>query len=337
MPQRLPVILLTSALLLAACKRPEIRVYTAPKDPPPGAEVPPTPQDNRAAQPRPKLSWKLPAGWTEVPAGQVSAAQFQIASAEGEANVNITPLPNLAGKEALVVNMWREQVGQPPLAQEELAGALKSVDVAGGQGQLFEITGSRDGSETKIVTAMLHKPDASWFFKLAGSQAAVAEQQPAFLKFLKSVKIGEAPATAAAPPKEPPPAFKWKVPEGWQAQPAGQMQVAKFSVPERDGKKAEATVSIFPSDTGGTLANVNRWRGQLGMPQVDDAALAADVKPLDASLPGAVLADLTHDGKRIVGAIVPRDGKWFFYKLMGDSDAVEAEKEALVEFSKSEP
>jgi hypothetical protein len=110
------------------------------------------------------------------------------------------------------------------------------------------------------------------------------------------------------------------------------MQAAKFSVPDKDGAKAEVTVSVFPSDTGGALANVNRWRGQVGLPAVDEAGLAGCTSPLDPALPGAVLADLKGESKSMLGAIVPRGGEWFFYKLTGDAAAVSAAREAFVSF-----
>jgi hypothetical protein len=129
-------------------------------------------------------------------------------------------------------------------------------------------------------------------------------------------------------------------PEGWQTLTPGQMQVAKFGV-VKDGAKAEVSVSVFPSDTGGNLANVNRWRRQLGLGEVDEAGLAECVTPLEGATidgaPGAVVADLTNENRRLVGAIVPRDGKWWFYKMMGDTAAVEAERESFLHFVKSQP
>lgn len=229
---------LMAVLSVAGCRRETIQVYIAPKDQPPAAlpaEAPPShasapnqpspSQENRVQQGRPKLSWTLPPGWTQAEAGQVSAAQFVAKTDAGETSINITPLPNLAGKEAMVVNMWRDQVGLPPLEQADLASALTPVEVAGEKGQLFEIAGTREGAATKIVTAMIHRADASWFFKLAGSEAAVAAQKPAFVEFLKSVRISAtspaiaqpvaevapqpvpaAPAPEASQPTVPPPA-----------------------------------------------------------------------------------------------------------------------------------
>ena len=336
-----PVLFGLLVLALVSCEREEIRVYTVAKDPP---KAKPTRTEASADESRSELSWTTPAGWTETAPGQVHAASFNIKSNAGQATVTATRLPNLAGREAVVVNMWREQVGQAPLREDELALALTEVEVAGEKGKLFEIVGSREEKPTRIITAMIHRPDASWFFKLAGDEAAVGEQKPAFLDFVKMVRFRRAAQsgeTQAAPSvASPGPAkqqFGWSVPSGWEAAAPGQMQIAKFSVPPRGEAKAEVTVSAFPNDTGGTLANVNRWRRQLGLGDVDESGLAALVTPLDPSLPGALLVDLQNPPKRMLGAIVPRGERWFFYKLTGDAEAVAAERDAFIGFVKSPP
>ena len=337
-----------AAVCLGGCKREQIRVYSVAKETgAPAAEnatPTPTPAANAA---RPQLAYTLPAGWQDAGANAMSLANFRIKTDAGEASVNITPLGSMAGQEGMIVNMWREQVGQPALAEGELASALTPVEVGGTQGQLFEITGTREGQTIRIVTAFAHRDGASWFYKLQGSEAVVAAQKPVFVEFLKTVRNKEAgpavttvadtaPAAPAAPAPPAAPEFKWKVPDGWQTLPAGQMQVAKFAVPARDGAKAEVFVSVFPSESGGALANVNRWRRQLGLDPVDEAGLKPLVSPL-ADVPGAQLVDLKADAKAMLGAIVPRDGRWWFYKLMGDAPAVNAEREAFVRFVQTAP
>jgi hypothetical protein len=59
--------------------------------------------------------------------------------------------------------------------------------------------------------------------------------------------------------------------------------------------------------------------------------------PLDAAIPGAVLVDLTNDTQRMLGAIVPREGQWWFYKLLGGAAVVGAERENFIRFAKSAP
>jgi hypothetical protein len=338
------------ALFFTGCKKPQIRVYTVPKEVPSATPAPSSLQaDERPARPRPRpqLSYTVPPGWKEAGANSLSLVNFVIKTEAGEATVNITPLAGMQGNEGAIVNMWRAQVGQPSLNDQEVAAGFKPVEIAGGSGQLFEVTGDHEGRPMHIVTAFTHRGDQSWFYKLQGNDAVVEAQKPAFIEFLKSVKIKEGSEIAANPttpvePTEPaPPTPAMVAPEGWQALPAGQMQVAKFAVKTGEGAKAEVSVSVFPSDTGGTLANVNRWRRQLGLADTDEAGLQDCVTPLEgASIDGApssILADLTHENRRMLGAIVPRDGRWWFYKMMGDAAAVNAERENFVNFVKTQP
>ena len=124
-----------------------------------------------------------------------------------------------------------------------------------------------------------------------------------------------------------------KVPEGWNVVAAGAMQVAKYSV---DGG-AEVAVSVFPSDTGGLAANVLRWRRQMGLPEVGAEEAAGAAKPIEGGPEGAVVVDLENGEKALGGAIVPRGGRWFFYKLTGPTAAVKAARETFVNFAKATP
>jgi len=321
---------------LAGCGREDIRVYTVPKEKP---AAPRMAQNAGTVKPRPQLSWKLPQGWRESGPGKMSLASFSITGPSGqEAQVAITPLTVLAGRETQIVNMWREQVGLDPLSDEEAARQLQTVEVGGEKGSLFEIVGKPKGGvePVRIITAMVHRPDASWFYKLSGDADLVESQKPTFIEFLKSVQIKEAAPVEMASTDTLSKA-SWKIPSGWKPLPVGQMQVAKFAVPERGAAKAEVFVSVFENDTGGKLANVNRWRKQIGLGEVGETDLPALVSPLDASHPDAMLIDMTNNNRQLVGAIVPREGSFWFYKLLGDAAAVAPEKEVFLAFAKSKP
>jgi len=315
------------ALTIAGCRREQIQVYTVPKDKPAWTKV------------RPELSWTLPSGWKETGPGQMSLASFAISGADGqEAQVTISPLARLGGRDTEIVNMWREQVGLDPLSREEAARQFQPVTVGGEAGNLFDIEGSsKDGSSpTRIVTAMVHRSEASWFYKLAGDAPLVEAQKPVFIEFLKTIRIQQ-PASGQEGSTEAAAKPKWQVPSQWKELPAGQMQTAKFAVPPRGSARAEVSISVFPGDTGGTLANVNRWRKQIGLGEVDESGMTPLVSALDPANPDAKLVDMTNNKKRLVGAIVPRGGRYWFYKLLGDTEAVAPEKEAFVAFAKSRP
>jgi len=111
------------------------------------------------------------------------------------------------------------------------------------------------------------------------------------------------------------------------------MQDAKFVVA---GGKATATVSIFDGPTGGVLANVNRWRTQqLGLPPVDEAGLKPLLSAIDLPDTKANLVDMAGSNQRMIVAIVPRGASTWFFKLVGEETAVGAEKNAFIDFIKS--
>lgn len=149
------------------------------------SETPPPP----SAQERPQVTYKAPDGWQQQPSDRMNAVQFSCATAGGNASVNITPLESMAGKEMLLINMWRGAIGQPELPEAEALEALIPVSIGAESGQMFEVAGKRESEEISIITAFVHHEGKSWFFKLQGTPAAVAAQKAAFVEFLKTVQI----------------------------------------------------------------------------------------------------------------------------------------------------
>lgn len=331
--------------VLGGCKRKEARVYTAPKDVPFNPE-PQQPQQTAQTQDpaarqawRPALKYALPSGWKDLGPDAANVAQFHAAGA----SVAVTALGSMQGEETLLVNLWRQMRGQPPLDDAEATKMLTEVPIAGAMGKMFEVTDTEGGQARSFVVAFVHRPEGSLFFKIQGEAAAVTAQKPAFFELLKTIQIvqGSTPAPQASVAPEPAPddtpaPAPANLPPGWKVLQPGAMQVAKFAVPEKDGGKAEVAISIFPNDTGGLASNVKRWRGQLGLPEVDDAAAAAAAKPIEGAPEGAVLVELENQGRGLIGAIVPRDGKWWFYKMMGDAPAVFAARDSFVTFAKAQ-
>ena len=126
---------------------------------------------------------------------------------------------------------------------------------------------------------------------------------------------------------------EWNVPEHWKPQPPGQMLLATFAIEDTAGK-AILTISSFPGDVGGVLANVNRWRDQVGLGPIQAAALEKETTQLDLPVGKAVLVDAIGQ-KRIIGAMLPHDGQTWYFKLLGDAAVAGKEKEPFLNFLKS--
>jgi hypothetical protein len=123
----------------------------------------------------------------------------------------------------------------------------------------------------------------------------------------------------------------WTAPRGWQAKPLSTMRKGSFSV-KGEGGEADLSITAFPGATGGLEANLNRWRGQVGLEAQAPADIVAAVEKFTANGLDFVVVDYVGGGKRLLGAVVPYGGNSWFFKLMGPDALVESQKPAFVEF-----
>jgi len=148
---------------------------------------------------------------------------------------------------------------------------------------------------------------------------------------------GEAMATMAntAVPTADGAPLSWPAPAGWTPRAAGPMRKGSFTVPGPAGD-SDLSITAFPGDVGGELANVNRWRGQIGMTPLAPGELDASVRHLAVGGLDLVYAALLPEGdarvKGILGAMVPFGGGTWFFKLSGPKGSLQANQEAFLAF-----
>lgn len=123
---------------------------------------------------------------------------------------------------------------------------------------------------------------------------------------------------SAAPAAGP----RWTLPKGWTEKAGSGMRAATLAAPGG----AEVTVIALPGDSGGELANANRWRGQLGLGPLDEAGLAKARERLASKAGRVDLYDFASaDGKtRLAAGVLTREQTSWFFKLMGEAGAVAA-------------
>lgn len=365
---------LVLAATLAGCGRNGIEVYRTAKEPATAQDQAQTPAGLPAghpdpANPTPTLEWKLPSGWQEAPAGEMRVASFRVPGKDGkQADVSVIPLPGMAGGDLGNVNRWRGQVGLSAVTEDDLAKLGQPVQMDGQTAQLYDQGGQTPGSSEKarILAALLRRNGVAWFFKMTGDDELVAQQKPAFVAFLESVKFTTAPAASAAPGGDLPPSHppiggattapggpaamaqspsgdkpNWQVPTGWKEVPGGQSLVAKFTLSGDGSAQAAVNVSASAGDGGGLAGNLNRWRGQLGLAPLPIADAQKAATELEVAGGKALLVDMTgtdartSQKARLVGAMVTRGGQTWFFKLMGDQTVVDREKPAFTSFVKT--
>lgn len=359
--------LLVLGLALVGCNRgDQVKVQEVPKDSEPPTQpsvvspsAPSMPANPHAGMDvsgdtaQPQLKWTLPSGWQDKPLSQFRIASFDAKGKDGQvADVSIIPMP-ATGREVDLVNMWRQQMQLPAVTDTDADKTAQAVPVGSEQGKMFEFASAQSmagGTQKgRMIVAMLIHGDTSFFFKMTGADSAVTEQKPSFLGFLKSISFQAAPAVAMSnphasggadpmSPAEAAPVSVPGLPDGWKEIPNPPMLLAKYIIQGSGNAKAEVNISAL-GGTGGAfvMMNINRWRGQLSLPPLSEEDFSKETRTMD--LPGgkATLVDLTGTDKtgkssRLIGIIAPQTDQTWFYKLMGDPQVVEQQKDAFTKF-----
>ena len=129
----------------------------------------------------------------------------------------------------------------------------------------------------------------------------------------------------------------WTAPAHWVTKAPSAMRKGSFTVKgENGGADADLSITAFPGDTGGLLANLNRWRGQLALPPLAAGELDGTLQHFDGAGLHFEVVDFvgTASGAptRIVGAVLSRAGETWFFKLMGPEALVAGQKDEFLDF-----
>lgn len=321
-----------------------------------------------AESPEPPLTWVAPPGWREVP----PRSQFRLVDFElggGAAECYVTLLPGSAGGVRDNVNRWAtDQLGLAPLTVAEVE-ALPRHPVLGAPAYLYEAAGNYTGMGSEAVVdgalkgLILEEPEFTLFVKLVGERETVEAERRAFLDFGASLRTrsqarsataggdnnsaaprapGVAPVDGAvggavgAPPAAAAP-YEYELPSGWTLEGPRPMRLLSFDT--------GAAGSVSVSRAGGTLEqNLARWYGQMGLDapvgtgvlaleRITVLGLASFVVDLEGDFTG--MSGGTVPDQRLLGVICPLEGESLFIKLVGPTDAVAAERDALLAFARS--
>lgn len=125
--------------------------------------------------------------------------------------------------------------------------------------------------------------------------------------------------------------IQWTKPAAWTELAPTAFRKGNYLAEGNDGKKVEITVTSFPGTVGGTLANVNRWRGQAGLSSINNEELSQSLTEVRIDgyegqivniLPDSDDADATQ----IVAAIFIYKGESWFFKMSGPQQSVSSQK-----------
>lgn len=256
--------------------------------------------DPRSGEP----TWSEPDGWEESDRGKTGSfkrfGSYSIPTDEEILDVSVTTLsaPETGiDDQYLMVNLnrWREQVFQDPIGPgEDWKEGISTVSIDGIPGLYVDLVGKNYRDLSPRSVAKLPERDAG---------GPLRESQ-----------------------------FEYQAPDHWQDRGAGAMVAQEWRVGEGS---AEDTVRITLSFAGGGLAaNINRWRGQVGLDPVPDD----DLGGIDTEIDGrpAQRYELIGEQRAIVGIVAPQEGPMtLFVKMTGPSPKVEMERENFLEFAKT--
>lgn len=278
--------------------------------------------------------WQLPTGWKQVPPEELEPgiararhATLRIEETKPPLDVTITTLPSADPTSETYIqqnfNRWRTQVGLKPLegddwiAKARASGELSIFGTADSFLVFVKLTGPGPKGEASGTEADSASPEVGTYAALipfvAGGMERVQTEPP------------EPPPSAPASPP-----FQFTAPEGWEATSKPLASVA-FTKTEEE-KTIDLTV-IRLSGGGSFGANVNRWRGQVGLPPLEEKEIES--QPFEVAGTTAQLVELQGEKDALLTVIIPQGRAQWFVKLMGNKDLALKERETFLKFVRS--
>lgn len=145
---------------------------------------------------------------------------------------------------------------------------------------------------------------------------------------VRTYRVAAEPEAATKPPRSvgvndhavPSESVTWRALPGWQEEEAGKFLTAAYTVPGL----GRLTVSKLGGDGGGLAANVNRWRGQVGMQPLPDGEVRGQPMPVTGSDREMLLFNLNPDdaatdAEGVFAAVLPLGPETWYFKLTGPS------------------
>src|SRR5687767_7809975 len=180
----LAISLVLCAGCLTGCEQDEaVRVYQAPKDPPPAPQVKP-------------VDWTLPAGWATLPDSGMSQfgrfATIAVSQDDPSLTLGVHRLEQAGSGELLPnLNRWEGQLGLPPSDSSTAGKVSKTIQVETHDAHRVDLTGvSGDAKQpTRMLAVIVPEGEQAWSFSLKGDPAKVAAQEANFDAFIASVRF----------------------------------------------------------------------------------------------------------------------------------------------------
>lgn len=302
-----------------------------------------------------KPKWQLPTGWTE---GSGHAMRFAtiVVPAEGKPlEITVSALPWSGTQADLLsnVNRWRGQLKLPAIETSQLAANTQEAKAGDLPMTIVDLRGQFGGGMTPPFAGAGAMPGVRPpFAGGAPPGSAPPDLPPGHPPIDSAATAPGAPPVQAAPlaaQSSPAPSGtpKFTTPSGWKDLGPSGMRKASFAIGDA-AHGAEVSLINFPTTEGSMiadpLANTNRWRREVGLPDLKQEELAKanemieiDGKPamLVRAIPDASQASQSQSNLATLGAMAKLGDQLWFIKMKGDRTVVAAQEDAFKTFLKS--
>lgn len=117
-------------------------------------------------------------------------AVFLVSEGDKQVEIAITSLPEVAGAVLPNVNRWADQVGATDLAPDDLAKALKPIEIDGQQADYVELFGPPGADQQATLGVIAQHGGKAWFVKLTGDAKIAEQEKERFEQFVRSIRFG---------------------------------------------------------------------------------------------------------------------------------------------------
>ena len=132
--------------------------------------------------------------------------------------------------------------------------------------------------------------------------------------------------------------FAWDVPSDWIINEPKQFQIANYSIPISSTDNAVIAISKFGGNAGGIIANVNRWRKQIDLPEISLAEISKQAKQGLSSIGEYSVYKIINSSKPEIGflcMILPITDGTIFVKMTSDTDGIKLLENKFMSFCSS--
>jgi hypothetical protein len=284
-----------------------------------------------------KPKWKLPDGWKEEPGNQFRLATI-VPAGDKRLEITVGAATWQDTKESLLpnVNRWRGQLQLPEIGPKELDEVTREAKAGDRTITIVDMRGHFSGGMTPP-------------FARGGFAPPISSDQSSSGLPAGHPPIDAADSAKAAPPRLAAPSDvpKFTPPPSWKELPAAGLKKAEFVLSEEQ-KEARVTLIDFHTTEGSLigdpLANINRWRGEIGLNPIDQAALAGatetvevDGRPVTvaAMIPDPAKPEESKANEATIAAIVKNGDTLWFVKMRGDRELVNKRQDEFKTFLNS--